>query len=1172
MMILFFALLFAGTESFASTYAQSAKISLQLKKQSIEKVFEAIKKQSEFKFFYNDTQLDVNRKVSVDVENESINEVLNHVLEGTNCTYEVYEKQIIIKEIPKVEKQQGKVKVNGKVIDSSGMGLPGVSVVIKGTTTGVSTDISGHFSFDVENRNEIVLVVSFVGMKTKTVSVVGAMNDLTIVLEDDIENLGEVVVTGYQTISKERATGAYNVINADAVEKQSADNLADRLEGTVPGLLITNRDNGEDFKIRIRGQSSIGANSDPLIVVDGFPIEGGLSTVNPDDIQSINVLQDAAAASIWGARAGNGVIVINTKKGKKGKMSVRFGYNLTINPNVNLSALELANSASAVDYLKERVDLGLVNLDDKSAGGKNVLNSVWKSMYQLQNGEISEAQNNANLQHLREVDLVDQYEEHLMQTRVNQQYSMSVQGGSENSVYYFSSKYTKNRSAFIGDESDKLNFEYKQSIDLLKNLRLNLGASLIFKNEENNSPGVNPLIGQSSEFASLLPFQEIFDSEGNIVYQERGYSDEYKQQFVDAGYYDWNYNIYEEMKRMDKTEKRRNSRYNVGLQYDLNSDLSFSSKFMYESGRWKEENLYDESTYYTRNFVNIYTLNNNGNLEYQVPRGDILYWSENEFYSYTFNALTEYSKTLKEKHRISALAGIEMREYVIERNMSNVYYGYSDRKQTYNTNIDWEALSNGIGTFDDPNAKNKEARNRASLYYNKERYFSVFSNLAYTYNDIHTLTASVRMDQTNLLVDDKSFTKQPLYSFGYSLNLINSGLLDFGKFNQLKFRSTFGSSGNIDRSTSSQLIMTNYSFNNWLTGFQYGAITNPANQELKWERVQIANVGIDFDYNSKLWGSFDFYDKRSKDLIAQFSLNPTYGFTSMKKNGGDMYNRGFDLVLNYKVLDTKDWKLVLSGNVSYNKNKVTTVEESSADLDTYLVYTWEPKLNKPLHAVYSYKWAGLSSTGQPQVYNENGEVVDWNPGISSKDALEYSGTLDPKYYGGFSTNLTYKNFYLNTLFSFKGGNVFRKPTASYREANSGTVHKDFEKRWRVAGDENMTNVPGTPVESGTALNKRDKYFALSSANIREGDYIRFKELTLGYKFKNTNHNLPFKTCDLKFQVMNLGLLWTANDEGLDPEYLPQRGSNVSYNNDPNLGLYPGLAPTTSYTIGINVTF
>ena len=1146
----------------AEGFAQGGTISLRMENASLEDVLQELKSHSDYTFVYSDQHIEDVKLSSFEVENANLEVVMDECLKGTDLDYYLENDVVVIfKKDPKLEQpvQQKKKTIKGKVTDEQRVPLPGVSVVIKGTNTGVATDIEGNYSIEFDEEN-VVLVFSFVGMLPQEIAYKGQIIQ-NVTLIADSEQMDEVVVTGYQTISAERATGSFERVQVSSVvEEKTVDNMYDLLLGEVPGLDFSDDGIG-NRTVTIRGQNNFTDVSEPLIVVDGFEVLGAntgptggssmgyLDKLNPNDVEDITVLKDAAAASIWGAKAANGVIVITTKKGKKSdKPTINYSGSYSLQRKPDYHTANIASTQSLLEYSKMIFDNGWRAYRDPSdyyAAGANP--EAIELYRKLSRGQITQEEVDSRINELSQYDVRDEYSDLFMQNYSLERHNVSVNQATYKYSFYASMGYDKTKHVQKGNENDRittnLNFSSKLSDRITFSGRVAFSKS---KFENNGAPSIG----------SIPLYQRILDDEGNYIDMPFGFHQDSKEAEMAKGIYpyDWEYNHKREFDNMDNKSEQTNLDIQASLDIDLYKGLKASLSYNYQRGENSTRNYKNEERYEVRNLVNNSGMYfdddgmpwtpavfdpSQGYDGYAIPTGGILERSNSLAYTNGTRGQLNYVGYLDadKKHHINAIAGMEYKEVIREGDEPANYYGYNDQTLT-NLPIDWKSrYLNRYSYSDFP------VYYSAGNSYVENRYFSYYTNVGYTFDEKYSVTASWRLDDSNLFGSSSKYRNQPLWSIGGKWRMAKEDFMsDLNFIDRLDLRVSYGTGGSIDRSSSPFLtigIISDYN-----TGREYASFNTIENQELRWEKTETLNYGFDFSVlKNKLSGSVEGYYKYSSDVMATEPLNSTHGLRNYRKNYGEISNKGFNINLNSR-LDFGEFSWMPSFNISHNINKVEKYDSER----NFINLLYETNIEgESLNRVYSYRWAGLSETGAPQVYNvernENGDIIDRNVlvgtdvDIDDPDALEYSGDLVPKYFGSFKNTFTYKGFTVNALITYKLGHVFRRYTPAlsrYYGDSFNSLHTDFDKRWKKEGDELITDVPALP--NGFTGGNYDVYYTQSSATIEDAGHIRLQSIGASYRFNPALwNNKMVKSATLGFDVQNLGCIWTANDKDIDPE-------------------------------------
>lgn len=1167
-------LLIATFQLNASIYSQSTLLTLNMESQSVGQVFDRIEKLSGFNFLYNNSYINLDRKVSVIVDNERVDKVLYRIFKNTDVDFIILDKQIILKRKHKKshtskvkrsnvkrealpEKQQ--VEIKGVVTDNNGMPIPGVNVLVKDTQRGVSTDFDGNYT--IEATEGEILVFTYLGYLTVEVLIEKGKTQYNVELTstsielDDIE----IVSTGYQDIPKIRATGSFANIGEKLMDKKAVVDPLNYLKGEVTGVLFNA--NNEDNPITIRGVSTIRSNRNPLLVVDGFPIlEGSLKTINPNDIKSISVLKDAAAASIWGIRATNGVIVVVTKKrGENTEPRIDFSVNTFLSPKPNLKKNNLASPSTQIDYALEYINNGLSFIDPTYAPGDSELSlfninqapSLNTILHQLERGEITQQQADSRINALRRTDVRDEYSRLILRPKLRTQYNLGISGGGEKHGYRMSLLYNREDGHFINEKSDQIVANIKNSIDFNSKLKLRTNFNASFNKEHLNpeDPGddsaVNGFLGTRSIYPSsfILNYPlstRILDDNGNYVAMQGGAGRAASDFFVEKGLLPFTYNIKEEFENNNNTLNSLDLRLQTVLSYDIIDGLTIEGRYQYESTRGQGENILNENRYWNRATYGFYAqttdaddLDNYEVLSTPISRGSMARFTNIKTTGHTFRTQLNFEKSFDGLHEVNAIAGYEARKIVTEGNGS-MRYGYDEQSLSYinpnyNEQYTFKLFYDQLYTVED----------HSKVTFNENRFLSYFTNLGYTYDNKYTLTASARLDDSNLFGQSDDYKNIPLYSIGAKWKIDNENFFNSRVIDDLSFRFTYGTNGNVNFETSPflQLGITNSVSSNYLnTNFAY--INTVPNSELRLEKTRTFNYGLDIGLlQGGLSASIEYYQKNSEDLLVEQLLNSTSGVTQALLNVGELKNEGIDIGLTANFFQNKAFNYSSRLNFSYNNNKITKLENDPITDTSELVSGSGLLLNKPLDYVYSFNYAGLDSQGNPQFFDENKNIVDYNTEMTV-DALIEGGTTVAPYYGSWMNNLSYKNWSLRTLASFQAGHVFRyEDVFNPGSSNEYTTYKDYEQRWQKPGDENWTDVPSLArnyEEQDAVAYFADGPYLSSDKFLDSASTITLQEVILNYSFnKKVLEQFGMDSFTLSFQGNNLKV-WNFNKWDVDP--------------------------------------
>ncbi|MDE6808565.1 MAG: SusC/RagA family TonB-linked outer membrane protein [Muribaculaceae bacterium] len=698
--------------------------------------------------------------------------------------------------------------ISGIVLDELGEPLPGATVkeVPASKTESVAavmTDINGHFSLTMPD-NAPAIEVYFIGYKLKRINLTAA-KDYKIELEPNSEVLNEVVVTGYQTISKERATGSFAKVDRAQLESQNITSVSDMLEGHVAGYT--------DGKIR--GITSMQGVSQPLYVVDGFPVErttvgwaggafqDGTPDINVDDIESITVLKDAAATSIYGARAANGVIVITTKKAKKGTTNVAGSVTFTVQPYKRDKTFT-ADSRMLIDEVRDWMGQ---NPNFRGANAQSYAENLLKTssnlaphtkaIYQRYAGLISEQQLNSMLdnwskQGYRYYDETDDIQ---MRNATTQRYNVSISTANDVNSFVGTVAYYKQNPFNRYSNSQNLDISLRNSVKLAKWLTVDLGASVIYTNSETsyyNLDGTSP----NGTGYTFTPYMSFYNEDGSTFVSKQ--EDRIAKSRLDAinkyGLYSEDIDPMDELGRSPEITSDLLTRVYTRLIFNITDWLKFTTQFQYEFGNFQTKQIKEKETYYVRNRINNFSSTNDQKTPlYNLPYGDMYSRGLNDQRAYNFRNQLDFNKTFAEDHDVTAIAGLELRHNKT-RSETSTLFGYDDQMNTWTT-VDQTALQSFAGAiFGRPWISSADF---ASINELTNRFISFYANAAYTYKNRYMLNGSIRTDRTNLFGTGSKYQGKPIWSVGAAWRIDEEKFFNWDKVNMLKLRASYGIGGNI---------------------------------------------------------------------------------------------------------------------------------------------------------------------------------------------------------------------------------------------------------------------------------------------------------------------------------------------------------------------------------------
>lgn len=1049
--------------------------------------------------------------------------------------------------------------VKGRVVDDTGEPLPGATVMVKGTQIGTGTDIDGNFTVELKDHRKVTIVVSYVGMERKEIQAAPG-DDLYIALSPNGNVLDELIVSGYQTISRERATGSAIVLGSEKLDKIQAPDLSAKLEGIAPGLTVYNN------SMSIRGASSFAVDATPLLVIDGQPATGlTMADINPNIIEGVTVLKDAAATSLYGVRAANGVIVITTKRGRDSKLDVTASLGYYINP---LPSLDYQHYASTGDILDFERDFLLSDPDyiNNPAGYFSTMTSKSNAKqmsgidmlyYRLANGEITQEQLDASVASMKLNDYRRQYRDQLQQTALTQDYNLSLNKGGDTYGFYAAARYQKMGLYNKYDSDDRFSLYLKNDLQIAKWMSLTLGADLSFmKTSYSQASGLGA--------TAAMPYDLLYNPDGSLVYRYL-YNEVLAEQVNNTeGLNFMGYNAAEEAYRNKLKTDNLYMKYFIQTNFDITRDLGLEIKFQYEK-RKLDASEYDEAdSYMMRSLVNEFaSVDSRGNLTYNIPQGGRMYTVDTDYDYYNLRAQFDYKKTFGEKHDVTALIGGELRQD-LTKSHAGERFGYDDKKLTYGQ-VDWKTLSQS-GVVGSLYSTSRMRSENLSISEIKHRYVSAYLNAGYIYDSRYSLNASVRVEQADLFGSDPKYRYRPLWSVGASWNVSNESFMkDFSWLNMLKVRCTYGITGNVDQSSSPYLLASFGS--SYYSGAPITLITSPPNSSLRWEKTSTFNFGVDFRIFNRFSGSIDAYRKYSSDLLVNKSIDPSLGFDGQARaNNGEMKNVGFEVNLSYEFVRTRDIIFNASFSTAYNSNKIMKIDYDPTDaLDMMRDPASNYRVGDTFNSLYAYRYAGLTENGIPSIYDENGNVVSVSS-VRNIGAVVCAGQLIPKWNGALNLDFRWRDLSVYAKLVYYAGHTLRRDVPTlYDSANritGGNVNEMIADRWTPENTD--TDIPAMGLHGDTG--ESNYHWIYADYNTCSASFVKLRNIGVSYSMPSRllSKTRVFKGVTLRFQIDNLFRI-TSNKWGIDPEAF---NANLGTRTDVQLPSYNTQTPT--YTIGLNI--
>ncbi|WP_316795197.1 SusC/RagA family TonB-linked outer membrane protein [Pedobacter agri] len=997
----------------------------------------------------------------------------------------------------------------------------GISANIEVLTNAMkfASDASGNFEIRL-NAGNYKLRISAVGYKIIDTVVTVPNTSFKIFLSPESQILEDVTVsTGYQQVKRERLTGAYQQLDNNLLNQQVSTNITSRLEAIGNGLSVDR--STTSGRLTIRGLSSISGPKDVLIVLDNFPYDGDIANINPNDVESISILKDAAATSIWGSRAGNGVIVITSKKGKfNNKLNLSASAITTIIDRPNLNQIPAMTSSDYIDVEQFLFEKGAY-LAKYNSVLRPGLTPVIETLF---DPTLTADQKQDLINGYREHDVRQDFDKYIYEKGINQQYSLQASGGGERYSWTGSGGYDRNQGQ-LGEQLNRMSLRSSLNLMILKNLKADL--SLAYSRLVNTS-GRKGYGDITALDGSLYPYAQLADENGNALPLVQIYRLSYLSS-LSPRLLDWKYYplTNEDFSRTIASSNDIN--INTGITYSIKGfDLKLLYRLEHQSSN--QETLQDEGSYYTRNEINRFTQLSGTTLNYILPRGGILDTRTGTSKAEDIRLQGSYHKQISH-HGIDVFVAGEKREMV--RSGANArYYGYNGNTLS-TANVDYVNRYPNYIT-----GSTAQIINTAGLTKTNNRFLSLVGNVTYDYKGRYFIYGSVRHDASNLFGASTNNKWKPLWSAGLAWVINKEEFFKSETIDYLKLRGSFGKSGNADPS---QVALTTITYSSFIgfTQQQWATITKFYNPELKWETVQTVNIGMDFSaIKGRISGSLDFYAKKGRDLFGSYPIDYTTGISTPVRNVASMNGQGLDLNINsINLKGNFNWETSL--NFSTNKDKITKYYNLAVNGDSYVGTTPQISglIGKPVYAIFSYRSTGLDNTGNPVGFLAGSPSKDYVQITGSGtriDDLKYHGSALPTVFGNLQNRFSYKQFSLQVAFSYKFGYYFRASSINYTNlVSSMRGHPDYSLRWQRPGDEMNTDVPSFEYPVSSA---RDRLHNGSEVLVHKADHVRLQYINLMYNIPQNALGKTIKSCAVFLNATNLGILWRANDKSIDPDY------------------------------------
>ena len=1108
--------LFAGV-----TYSQTNAISLSLKNTTVGQALDQIERETGLSFLFRDNTVDINRIVNVNVKNGNLHEVLSQIFRNTNIECKIVDKQIILSDktvAATASMQEQNRTITGIVLDNLGDPIIGASIMIKGTTQGGVTDMDGRFSLEVPSS--ATLVISYVGYLTQEVSVKNN-TQLTIRLMEDTQMLAEVVVVGYGVQKKSDLTGSVASVKSDKLMERPATTVEQALAGRVAGVNVSTNSGrpGGRTSIQIRGYSSINASSDPLYVVDGVIWEGGgLDAINPNDIETMDILKDASSTAIYGTRGSNGVIIITTKKGKLGQKPT-VAYDANISVSTLARKIDVLNSEEFMQVW----DTGYKNAEKFDPAGwasgkyKNYSPEYVREHYKVGNTYGNRELFDANGKPLYDTDWQDE----ATRTAVSHNHNLSITGGSEKTSYGLFLNYTDDEG--ILKSTYKKRFSSRVNLDTEVTDWLKVGTIMSFsdirESFQDGEQGSGNIPRTMIETTPIIPTKW---ADGTFARPA---------DFAGMEDADTPANLASDLKWLEKSSVFNG---NVYANITFMKGLEFRTTLGVSNTNWYEF-IFSPTTVGLRTGMG----KNKANIKNDRRR----FWQWENHIS--------YNTAINEDHAINVMAGAEYQKFHRLRleqegqNLSDDFFSWNNlgqaKTQSINSNfLDWQMES-------------------------------YFARINYSLKNKYLLTVTGRVDGSSKFGENNKYAFFPSAALGWRITeeTFMENTQDW--LSNLKLRLSYGLTGNSDIGQYRSLAMlgsTTYVFGGERApGIVIGELANP---DLKWEKTEQWNAGIDLGLlNNRISLELDFFLKKTKDLLYEAPVPATSGKRAMMSNIGSMENKGIELTLNTVNIKANDFQWASSFNISFLKNEITQLgvnnEDKLVDPD-FLGKNVILRVGEPVGSFWGYNLLGTWGTNEAEEAAKYGKKPgdlkheDLNHDYQINDAdKQIIGRGTPDFYGTFNNYLQYKDFDFSLELQYSmGADVLNNTNHSVEDRTSiANSKKTVLDAWTETNQ-------NTPIAQ-TRLASAGYTTLIDSHKVEDGSFLRGKNISIGYSLsKSIIGKIGCSKLRVSFSAQNFFLVTSYT--GYDPEVTTWDNGfsqNIQFFDYPK---------ATSYTFGLSAIF
>lgn len=1165
--------------------AQTVKITDPV--QTLRMVFDEVEQQTGMLTLFSNNELDMYREVKLESREYTLKELYEYLLKGTGLEFEVLNHYVVIRPARRKSEEGEMQEIRGRVSDERGEPLPGVSIVVKGSSRGVITDADGEYRILLPKVKSVILLFSFIGKRMKQVMYLGK-RDLNIVMEDENQEVEEVVVTGFQHVSKRHLTSAVSSMKMSEIMQPGVTTIDRMLEGQVPGMIFMQNSGqiGVAPRLRIRGSSTILGTQEPLWVIDGIvqndPVNvdagqindldfvnllgNAISGLNPNDVERIDVLKDASATALYGVRAANGVIVITTKKGQEGPLKVNYNFtgSLTTRSRYTDASVDMMDALERIDYSREIIEKGIVFPNISSwVGYEGALMEYYR-------GEISftEFQEKVGYYEKNNTDWFDV----ICRDAFSHTHNLSFSGGTSLIKYYVSLGYNRENGVLKKEYGDR----YTASVRLSGNhKRFGFSFGMAGNVQKRHyTPSEVGLLNYAYNTSRAVP---VCNEDGSLWYYPR-----------QGTTYMVNYNVLNERDHSGQTVDGKGISLNMNLDYRLTNTLRAEAVLAYHWNNTDQDIYFGEQTAYAADLRG--DLYDGGQARGVLPFGGELRKDDTKSYSYTLRGQLNYSPYLDKagNHSFSVIAGGEV-----------VSSKYTGRRQIYRGGLSGDGQlivpvdveeypAFGKWLSETPEAQGiakHQVTNMASLY----------GSLTYSIRNRYIFNVNARIDASNKFGKDANKRLLPIWSVSGRWNMKEGVLRNLKWVDDFSLRLSFGYQGNMLELETSEMVIEKGGWNDLMEADESSIYKFP-NPNLAWERTASLNLGTDFSFfEGRSRGTVSYFYKKTRGAFLKKKISVINGVREYVVNQGTIENQGVELGLScYLVAPAR--KGAFSWRVDPQLSKVLNrlvEEDQGRDQVMHNSYGYQDYIDgnvqiagRPLNSFFSYEFTGLSSQdGRPEfahIGEENWErYAEMTHEEVFQTVMSFSGCRMPYIQGGIGNTFTYRNLALSCNFTYSAGSKVRL-LKLYNNVKSGVpqpaenLRREMLNRWQQPGDEKRTNIPGIlpNAEFAETVNApwwRNESFKFaeniwqmyndSDIRVVSGNYLKLQQVSLRYALpEHWCKAMQMDSMQLSFAALHLATWCHRALKGQDPGTQTGASSNI------NVPVRP------SYTFSLSATF